>query len=571
MTPTLRRLASILARSPRNGPGQVGTDRSHGARRIRRPAAVLAGLAAVAAAPLLAAPARAAASTGPPLNIVALGDSYASGQGDEGSGWLDATCYRSYYAAARYAEQQLNKTNRPVNFTFLACNGSTISNSNPAQSLLGTGGQLDTALSMADPNGTDPIDAMTISIGGNNIGFANIVQDCMMPGNSCPTDPNVTGIPGLGTVPQALQVLGGYPADPGALGELVQQVNSHPDIENVYLTEYPDPTTGPVGAAGDNTCGSPNDPNSATGLMSGISAADASWASTSVIQPLNLALQAAVSMGNSQPGTHAAWHYVSGISSAFNTHGYCNPNTGPNGRFINTLTDSLAEQHEQTGTMHPNDEGQQAIAGILYNDYVTGKVMSASVSVSPPAVAGTPTNLTVQALSFAGTPVANAAVLVDGTQVGTTNSSGTLVVSDYEFPTAGNHTIVTQENGWASGRAVVAVQPRPYTVASSPSPIPVKTLIPALTLTATDTVTGQAVPGTFTFEPPGAAALSVREGATASNVTVPMGHKTESIIGPTGKPIQITVPACPTLTFQPDSAAYASQDFTKLISCTASP
>ena len=34
-----------------------------------------------------------------------------------------------------------------------------------------------------------------------------------------PTDPNVTGISGLGTVPQALQALGGTASNPGALGD----------------------------------------------------------------------------------------------------------------------------------------------------------------------------------------------------------------------------------------------------------------------------------------------------------------------------------------------------------------
>src|SRR5690349_6318414 len=119
--------------------------------------------------PLLAAPGRAAASVGPPLNIVALGDSYASGQGGKpaGGNWFDAACYRSARAAAQQAAGLLT-ANRPVNFTSVACNGSTISNSNTAQSLLGPGGQLDTALSLADPDGTHPVDAMTISIGGND-------------------------------------------------------------------------------------------------------------------------------------------------------------------------------------------------------------------------------------------------------------------------------------------------------------------------------------------------------------------------------------------------------------------
>ena len=518
----------------------------------------IAGLAVVAAAaPLLAAPVRAAASVGPPVNIVAIGDSYASGEGDKGSGWIDSTCERSAGAAPQRAAGLLNATNRPVNFTSVACFGSTINNSNTTQSLLGPGGQLNAALDVADPAGTHPIDALTISIGGNDIGFANIVADCMTPFNSCPTDPNVTGIPGLGTVPQALQALGGYSTNPGALGQLIQAVNAKPDIDNVFLTEYPDPTTGPGGGL----CGTAADPAFSV-PEDFITSSDAAWASGSVVTPLDNALKAAASYANTLPGNHAVWRYVSGISSAFNTHGYCNQSD----RYVNTLGDSIAEQGNQDGTMHPNDAGQQAIADVLYNDYVTGNVMSASVSPAS-AVAGSPSTFTVQALSFAGTPVANAAVLADGNLVGHTASNGVLTVSGYEFPTAGNHTIVTQEAGWASAQAIVTVQPRSYGATSSPSPIPVGSSIPALTLTATDNATSQTVPGTFTLTS-GSGTLTVRSGATANNVTVTMRHKTETIIGPTGKPITVTVPVCPALTFKPDSAAYTGQDFSSLIKCT---
>jgi hypothetical protein len=265
---------------------------------------------------------------------------------------------------------------------------------------------------------------------------------------------------------------------------------------------------------------------------------------------------------------------VTGIAAAFSGHGYCTGPGSPNSanvsvpRFINTPADSQAEQGDTNGSMHPNDLGQQAIAGVLDNAYYA-HTMSLSLSGPPTFVAGNPATFTVQALSFTNVPLANAQVTLGTNVIGQTGSNGGFTVGARVFPAAGTYTLGVHANGYSDPPPIIlTVQPRPYSVVSSPSPIPVKTLIPALTLTATDSATGQAVPGTFTFAPPGGAALSVREGATASNVTVPMGHKTETIIGPTGKPITVTVSACPTLTFQPDSAAYAGQDFTKLITCT---
>jgi hypothetical protein len=514
-----------------------------------------AGLVALAATPLLTVPAHAAtaqpltAVTAQPLNVAAIGDSYASGEGDKGSGWIDAGCQRSAGAAPERAAGQLNAANRPVSFTSFACAGSMIENpSNPAQSLLGPDGQL----SQVDPTWSKPVDALTISIGGNDIGFANIVFDCMAPFNTCSTDPNVTQ-----PLAYYLNQLGGYPWNHGLLYNLIQAINNNrPDIENVFLTGYPDPTTGPGGAL----CGSSQAP--AFGLLNFISPDDAAWASGSVILPLNTALQSAVSMANSAPGSHAVWHYVSGISNAFYSHGYCNPGA----RYVNTLQDSLASQGDQNGTMHPNDAGQQAIANVLYSDYVSVPLMSASVSAPSTPNPGFPSSFTVQALTFANKPIANASVLVDGNLVGHTDSSGALNVSGYVFPTAGNHTIVTQAAGYPDARAVLAVQVRPYAATSTPSPIPVSSSsIPALTLTASDNATNQLVNGIFTLTS-GSGTLTLRSGATASNVAVTMGYKIVTVIIH-GVPHQVRIPVCPTLTFQPDSTTYAPQNFSSLISC----
>jgi len=513
------------------------------------------GLVTLAAAtPLFTAAAHAAAAIGPPLNIVAIGDSFASGQGDMGSGWLDSACYRSAGAAPQRAAAQLIAQGLPVTFTSFACNGSVIENPpTGSESLLGPTGQLSQVSQLEGSNGNTPINALTVSIGGNDILFSNIVQECMVPLNSCYNDPNVDA-----ALAYDLQQLGGYPSDPGRLGDLIDQINDMPYIQNVFLTEYPDPTTGADG----NLCGSPSDPNLPFGGLDFISQADAYWAATSVIQPLDSALQSAVNMANSQAGTHAAWHYVSGISKAFYSHGYCNP--GP--RYINTVADSMAEQDLDTnGTMHPNAAGQQTIANVLYSDYLSTVKLSASASFPP--VAGNADKLTIQAVSVTGTPIAGAKVQIDNASVGQTDSTGSLILPDNVFPTSGDHTITAQASGYSDPVPVIlTVQPRNYSATANPSPVTVGT-IPALTLTATDSANGQLVPGTFAFTAPGASTVTVRSGVTADNVPVSMGSKMETITGTTGKPIQIKVPLCPTLNFQPDSAAYATQNFSQLISC----
>ena len=411
-----------------------------------------AGLTALAAASqLLASPAHAAA-TAQPLNVVAIGDSYASGEGDIGSGWIDSACQRSAGAASERAAGQLNGI-RPVSFTSFACQGSVIDSAEGSPALLGPNGQL----SKVDPSGSTPVDALTVSIGGNDIGFDKIVEACMVPGNSCSTDPNVTG-----PLTSNLSRL------PGHLGALIAAINARPDIDNVFLTAYPDPTSGPHPPPGGPPvrCGLGGFDPGFEGFDF-ITEPDAAWASTSVVAPLNAALQAAVNTANSQSGQHAVWHFVSGISSAFSGHGFCTGGgaplssalwTWPTPRYMATPVDSLTSQGDANGTMHPNDLGQQVIANVIYNGYLSLPLMSASVSASSPLIAGDLSSFTVQTLTFANTPIAGASVLVDGNLVGHTDGSGALSVSGYVFPAAGNHTIVTQAAGYPDARAVLAVQ-----------------------------------------------------------------------------------------------------------------
>ncbi|MBR7742990.1 SGNH/GDSL hydrolase family protein [Phycicoccus sp. BSK3Z-2] len=114
-------------------------------------------LAAVAVLPLVALAASPAAAAAGPDEYVALGDSYASGNG---TGWPDRSlsCYRSSLAYAPLVAKQRGNTD----LRFRACSGAETGDV--------TGGQTD-ALSAST-------DLVTISIGGNDVGFVDLILSC---------------------------------------------------------------------------------------------------------------------------------------------------------------------------------------------------------------------------------------------------------------------------------------------------------------------------------------------------------------------------------------------------------
>ncbi len=121
----------------------------------RRRALVTAALAAVAALLLPATAARAAAPS-----YVALGDSYSSGTGT-GIYLLDGTdCLRS-----AYAYPSLIASSRGYALNLRACSGATVSDVQNSQL-----GALSTSTAY-----------VTITVGGNDAGFADVLTECALP------------------------------------------------------------------------------------------------------------------------------------------------------------------------------------------------------------------------------------------------------------------------------------------------------------------------------------------------------------------------------------------------------
>jgi hypothetical protein len=535
---------------------------------MKRPARRLALIAATAS-PLLTFipfvhPAAAATS---PLRVFAVGDSYASGEGAKGPGnWINASCHQSALAAPRNAAGQLSAL-RPVSFTSLACSGATTGSGlgsgagapSPAQSLLGPGGQL-AAVGFAG----ERIDALSISIGGNDIGFSGIVTNCMVPFNDCSLDPTVTGPLAAALASNSL------PARLDAVTAAIQGPGKTVPgaVQNVFVTAYPDPTTGVFGVR----CGFyPAIPFEG---FDGVSVSEATFASASVVAPLNAALAAWVGRANAAPGSHPVWHFVGGTVAPFATHGYCTGGGTPlpfvdpffwatiaNPRFIATPVDSLTSQGDVMGTAHPNDLGQQAIANALFSDErFLADPLSVLVTTPTAPVIGSSTTVTVNARTSRNTAAVGASVFIDGAFRGITNQAGDLVIPGVVFNSIGGHTVTVDLNPYPMATRTIQVQGLSYTVTASPNPIPVNRLI-SLSLAARDSA-GALVPGTFTAV--GANTVTVASGATAT-VTIKPKY-TSYYDADFGGLVREMV--CPTLTFTPAAGSpFSARDVSDLMDC----
>lgn len=345
--------------------------------------------------------------------VAGIGDSIGSGEGNPerwqpigclvgvcvakaGPTWVDSpfgrACHRSTKAGQAQAALSLERISptTAVTFVHLACSGATtqktVYTTCGSTTGDGDGGLLDSyhgieptcpeipaQISQLDAltcnvevapdtpcTSHRPIDALLISIGGNDLHFSNIVSDCEW--NSCDKDGSLAALAvDLKALPQRLDLL-------------KSTIDRRLLVRKAYFTEYPDPTHD-AGGAGWNV-------NHLPGLLSGISGGEAMFLSTQLITPLNNALAAAAAPPR--------FNFVSGIATAFATHGYasdqcpftlierdarlvdpCGGLSRTYNRWVRTFEDSRWIQGPfdspgvPSGTVHPNEDGHRAIANAL--------------------------------------------------------------------------------------------------------------------------------------------------------------------------------------------------------------
>jgi hypothetical protein len=118
------------------------------------------------------------------LTYVALGDSYASGQGVKpywaGSAWNPDVCRRSKLAYP----QVLNKITRVIMRGHFACRGAVADNVWDVPQHDGYPVQIEGLRSVAEEDGSAP-DLVTLTIGGNDVAFGSFAVLCVDPVGSC--------------------------------------------------------------------------------------------------------------------------------------------------------------------------------------------------------------------------------------------------------------------------------------------------------------------------------------------------------------------------------------------------
>jgi hypothetical protein len=293
--------------------------------------------------------------------IVSIGDSVASGEGNpdipgrRSARWENEQCHRSAAAGPAQAAIAIERADPKTSVTFihLACSGAGI-----IEGLLGSydgivaGNALPPQLdALQTAVGEREIDAVLVSIGANDAHFSKLVKQCLLKDDCDGPAPDSAA----SKFARRLRRLPGeYDQLAGALNPLVS------DSQRVLLTEYFDPTHGDGGAICADTILADLPVVAHLGLS--ITAAEATWAATTLLPGLNAA--------GASAATRNGWTYVGGIAAQFLTHGYC-----ASDHWVDTYTESKARQGDSNGTLHPNASGQTAygnrIGAALHDAFYT--------------------------------------------------------------------------------------------------------------------------------------------------------------------------------------------------------
>lgn len=324
--------------------------------------------------------------------LAAAQDELADARAELQAGWQNRSCHRSSLAAqvqaARLLEERDPRTS--VTFVHLACSGATI----------GTGivgpyagiepgaadhpPQLDVVaeLALLDAGQPElgvhrPVDGILLSIGGNDVNFAGIIEKCITFAD-CPDAPTVDAVAlaarsaycsaaplwsrsecfdslappdfdaGLGAEALFLDGLGQLPGSYGETHALLAAAGLG-DVP-VHLTQYPDITRDENG----DICGWQAGDDLATrqSNLLGISPDEMTWAAEEVSVPLSdtMALTADT----------LGWNFVAGAADRFRTHGYCSEQS-----WIVRLQESFFVQGQPWGMVHPNAPGYAEWADVI--------------------------------------------------------------------------------------------------------------------------------------------------------------------------------------------------------------
>jgi lysophospholipase L1-like esterase len=284
------------------------------------------------------------------VNYVALGDSYSSGEGNPvGSpGWLNGHCHRSAHAWPEIlagGSLHLNLT------AFVACSGATTAAiggfySDPYNS---TGLENETAGTSYETPQLDAIvsnrpQLVTVTIGGNDLGFRSVLQSCYLRGVERET--KITLIP-----------------DCVGSGRVLDAMNSLPSVQQTLAATYESINEALASSYGQLVVvGYPNLLPSSYSKMTGCGWIDQSvYAGLSSLQSMfDWRIQQAVAEANRVTSGRTIIYVP--IDSALAGHELCTSNT-----WVHPITPAAANPLGVAGSGdgHPTYSGQQAMAQMV--------------------------------------------------------------------------------------------------------------------------------------------------------------------------------------------------------------
>lgn len=279
--------------------------------------------------------------------IVSMGDSFASGQGApdvdrhlwHAAVWKDKACNRSSLAGATQAALKIERDDPRTSVTLVhvACSGATVKRGLlfPQDAGDGPSKDLSQVRQIEDLVGDRRIDALIVSIGGNDIGFGDIIKRCLL--HHCGSisddrrfEARLTTLTGGGSsgygIPELFSCMTSESCRPGLSGLAVSP-------GTIFATTYPDLTSRIV-AGRRITC-----------HYGSITSVEFGWARRRVLTRLN----AGVTEAWNERGSHV----ISLDSSLWEHHGIC----AGKQRWIRTVVDSYRYQGGRNGAFHPTHEG----------------------------------------------------------------------------------------------------------------------------------------------------------------------------------------------------------------------
>ena len=325
--------------------------------------------------------------------VVVMGDSYASGEGNPRNvdAWLNNRgfpfepywdndqCNRSVHGAPAQAALQLEQASKKSSITLVdvSCSGATVQKGILGPQYRGMKSQIESVSELIKDRN---IDAVVMSVGGNDVGFSSILTSCALQRN-CPLA-KASALP-LSAYPTIQTGIQGLTAELATSYSLINRCFTDSTCEGTQSQKLPGLSMSPTGQVFINSYPDPSRAKSGS-ICSylTINQEDFAWAQNTILNPspedpftymttrgqeIPLDNGAGSLNGAIANTTQFGWQPIMGTWTETGTestgHGVCAGNQS----WIFGLTGIFGFT---SGSFHPNPLGQNKIAGIIYREMV---------------------------------------------------------------------------------------------------------------------------------------------------------------------------------------------------------